>query len=57
MLPYLLRRALENSQMLSGGGRKRENREEGKKEEQSELDAVRGELKARLVAVFFPRDR
>jgi hypothetical protein len=43
--------------MLSGGGRKKEKREEGKKEEQSELDAVRGELKARLVAVFFPRDR
>ena len=42
--------------MLSGGGRKKEKRE-GKKEEQSELDAVRGELKARLVAVFFPRDR
>lgn len=47
VLPYLLRRALENSQMLSGG-------EKGKP---TELDAVRRELKARAVGVFLPRDK
>ena len=65
VLPYLLRRALENSQMLSspassspggGGGGVGEGDEAGEKPA-SELDAVRRELKARAVAVFFPRDK
>ena len=50
VLPYLLRRALENSQMLLSGGSSSGG-------EPSELDAVRAELKRRAVRVFFPRDR
>ena len=77
VLPYLLRRALENSQMLSssssssssssgggvgsggegGGGQGDEAGKKKMKEPASELDAVRRELKARAVAVFFPRDK
>ena len=60
VLPYLLRRALENSQMLSSGSGGKSgggDEGEGKKQQPSELDAVRGELKARAVAIFFRRDR
>jgi hypothetical protein len=67
VLPYLLRRALENSQMLSGGGGGGEEVEKGSRSENgsgkaakqplSELDAVRKELKARAVGVFLPRDK
>lgn len=57
VLPYLLRRALENSQMLSASSSSSSSGGEAGKKPSSELDAVRRELKARAVAVFFPRDK